>query len=140
MSAFSNAKELKSSQYFDKQAHHGVARGRFPHSEHLRLKNEIREVYRDGKKLVRTCFVLYVKRVQQSQLKAAFVTGKILGKAHIRNRIRRRLREAFRSVKDEFGKGVHLIFVARTRARDCIYQDLVDEMQRAGKEIGNYKQ
>lgn len=63
--------------------------------------------------------------------KIAFITStKIFKRSVDRNRTKRRLREAVRSLMSEVPTRVHLLFVAKPEARDAEYQKLVEEMRR----------
>jgi ribonuclease P protein component len=51
------------------------------------------------------------------------VSGK-MGKAVVRNKLRRRLREIYRLHEEQFMPGYHLVVVARARAVTASYREL----------------
>ena len=60
--------------------------------------------------------------------RAAFVVGRRMGGAVARNRARRVLREAWRSLAPRVGGGHDLVFLARTGVLEAKTQDLVEEI------------
>lgn len=63
------------------------------------------------------------------------VTAKV-GKAHTRNRVRRRLREIYRLHEAELRPGYELVVVARVRAAGVEYKRLESEFLSACQELG----
>ncbi|HQI76752.1 MAG TPA: ribonuclease P protein component [Candidatus Latescibacteria bacterium] len=69
--------------------------------------------------------VAWVDKSSQRELPVVIV-GRTVGKAHERNRVRRRIREALRAcVANPAG----IIVVARTRARAADYWNLLNELE-----------
>ena len=64
--------------------------------------------------------VLYAKRNRTGTNRVGITTGKKLGKAVVRNRVRRRLREVYRLNEARFSPGWDIVVVARSR---CIHAD-----------------
>ena len=60
--------------------------------------------------------VLYARKNRGDTNRVGITVSKKLGKAHIRNRIRRRLREVYRINEDLFLPGWDIVVVARTKA------------------------
>lgn len=107
----------------------------FPKSEHLRRSVDIRGVFQTGQKCVGSFMVLYAKASPEGTLKAAFVVSKKIGKAALRNRAKRLMREAFRHEKVLFGKRYWLVFLARTGVCDWAYSKISEEMKQLSKKI-----
>ena len=68
--------------------------------------------------------VLYARKNRTGANRVGITVSKKLGKAHIRNRVRRRLREVYRLNEAAFAPGWDIVVVARTRAIDCPFADL----------------
>ena len=64
--------------------------------------------------------VLYARKNRTDTNRVGITTGKKLGHAVVRNRIRRRLREVYRLNEDKFAPGWDIVVVARSR---CIHAD-----------------
>lgn len=65
-----------------------------------------------------------------------FITSKRLGKAVIRNRVRRRMREAVRHAAPQLKQGYDFLLIARDDLRDQPYNSIVqtfDELVRRAK-------
>lgn len=78
----------------------------------LRSGREFEEVFEAGKKFISHLFILYLMKVEKPDLRAGVCVGKSLGKAVIRNRIKRQLREILRKIVFKSGC-VHIVIVAR---------------------------
>lgn len=64
--------------------------------------------------------VLYARPNHSGQNRVGITASKKLGKAVIRNRVRRRLREVYRLNEERFTAGWDIVVVARSR---CIHAD-----------------
>jgi ribonuclease P protein component len=114
----------------------GPARARLPRPERLRDRTELQGVFRRGTRVEREGFVLLWHPGPGPQL-AAFVAGRRLGGSVVRNRARRRLREAYRRQKGRGpGSAIRLCFVARAGALrqpfGVLSRDVGDALARAG--------
>lgn len=111
---------------------------RFSKQSVLRKNKNFRIVYRYGKSWANRIAVLYV--LPQPKQAAAcrrvgFVTGKKLGGAVIRNRVKRLMKEAFRLNQHRLLEGVDLVLVGRHNAVQANFQAvqkaLLDLFQKA---------
>jgi ribonuclease P protein component len=59
-----------------------------------------------------------------------------LGKAHIRNRVRRRLREVYRLNEARFAPGWDIVVVARSRAIKAPFEKLTEAYLSLAKKAG----
>ena len=102
----------------------------------LKTNNDFRRVYRKGKSAVRPCLVVYarVNRSEGSRLGLTVTTR--VGKAHTRNRVRRRLKEIYRLHESGLRPGYDMVVVARTRAAEVTYKRLETEFLSACQELG----
>ena len=71
-------------------------RAGWPRSVRLRNPREFRAVYKKGRRQVSRSFVVFILPTDTSVTRFGLTTPKKLGKAHERNRIRRRVREVLR--------------------------------------------
>ena len=85
---------------------------------------EFRRIYRKGKSAVAPTMVLYCQRNRQGRTRLGVTVSTKLGKAVVRNRVRRRFREIWRLHKNDMEQGWDIILVARVRAVETSYQKL----------------
>ena len=68
--------------------------------------------------------VLYARRNRTSSNRVGITVSKKLGHAVVRNRVRRRLREAYRLNEAQFQPGWDIVVVGRSRALDGNFADI----------------
>ena len=68
--------------------------------------------------------VLYARKNRSDCNRVGITVSKKLGKAHIRNRTRRRIREVYRLNEEKFQPGWDIVVVARTKAVDATFEKL----------------
>jgi len=97
----------------------------FPRSVRLRKKAEFERVFAEGKRYRAPLCVLYVLHHPCSkEKKVGIAVGRKLGKATVRNKIKRRIREILRLHLPQLLPGTHLVVVARSRASDADFHEL----------------
>ena len=101
---------------------------------------EFRRIYRKGKSVVSPYMVLYCQKNRQGRTRLGITVSTKLGKAVVRNRVRRRFREIWRLNKDIMVPGWDIILVARVRAVETPYQKLDKAYRRMLKEAGLLKE
>ena len=78
--------------------------------------------------------VLYARPNRTGLNRVGITAGKKLGKAVVRNRVRRRLREVYRLNEDKFQPGWDIVVVARSRCITASFEKLTDSyLSLAGK-------
>lgn len=100
------------------------------------IKNnyEFRRLYAKGKTASTPALVLYCRKNRSKQSRYGFTVGTKVGKAVVRNRVRRRLKEIYRLNEARILKGYDVIVVARVRARYASYHELeADFLSLCGK-------
>ena len=95
-----------------------------------------RKLYNKGASAADSHLVLYSRKNRSQRNRIGFTTGKKLGHAVVRNRVRRRLREAYRLHEAEFVPGTELVIVARTRAAAASYAELERSLLSAAGKLG----
>jgi ribonuclease P protein component len=83
-------------------------------NQRLRRPEQFGRVRREGKSWAHPLLILNAGRNRTGRTRCGFVVSKQLGKAHDRNRAKRRIREAVRLVYDHIPPGWDLVFVVRT--------------------------
>jgi ribonuclease P protein component len=91
----------------------------------LKRNHIFRRLY-STKGLANSYLVLYARRNRLGRNEVGITVSKKLGKAVIRNRTRRRLREVYRLHEARFTPGWDIVVVARSRAVDAPFPKLVE--------------
>ncbi len=99
----------------------------------LRRNKEFRYVYRRGKSVSDKYFVLIYVKTKTPHLKVGFSVSKKLGNAVNRNKIKRRMKEAFFSMLNDVSKKSLIVFVPRECAKDLNYSSILTSL---GKLLG----
>lgn len=102
-----------------------------PTPERLRSNTEFQRVYKGGESFVEGLVVLYLLRLPDEPVRqAGFSVSKKLGNAVIRNRVKRRMRDAYQRCLGELPKGYAAVFVARKAAAEADYESLERAMHK----------
>lgn len=85
-------------------------------TESLKRNVDFRRVYRRGKRENGGYTAVYALKNHRGFNRLGVTVGKPVGKAVVRSRVKRLLRECYRTYADELPGGFDFIFVARSRA------------------------
>ncbi len=105
----------------------------------LKKNSDFRRLYMRGRSFASPVLVTYVMKNRCGSVRIGITTGKKIGKAVLRNRARRIIREAFRTLSGEIGTGVDLVFVARTKTPFVKSNDILRSMKKELKDAGVLK-
>lgn len=83
-----------------------------------------RRAYGKGKSAVTPTVVLYARKNGQSFNRLGLTVGTKVGKATVRNRVRRRLKESYRLREETLKTGYDLVIVARSAAAGARFSQL----------------
>jgi ribonuclease P protein component len=105
-------------------------------SQRLQRPEQFQRVRRDGKSWAHPLLLLNAAGNRAGRTRCGFVVGKQFGKAHDRNRVKRRVREAVRRQYAQIAPGYDLVFVVRSGASHASFSQLqqavAELLQRAG--------
>ena len=90
----------------------------------LRKTWQFRLVRGEGRSWVHPLLVLYARPNDAEVSRVGFSVSKRIGKAVVRNRIRRRLRESVRLLWPRIEPGWDMVLIARSAIRDKDYRDI----------------
>ena len=96
-------------------------------STSLKLNHIFRRLYRSNGQ-ANSCLVLYARKNRTNTNRVGITVSKKLGKAVVRNRVRRRIREAYRLNEELFLPGWDIVIVARSRAVEVSFQKLTESL------------
>ena len=103
-------------------------------SSSLKLNHIFQRLYRT-KGVADGFLVLYARKNRTGGNRVGITVSKKLGKAHIRNRTRRRIREVYRLNEEKFQPGWDIVVVARTRAVDAPFEKLTKSYLALAKKL-----
>ncbi len=95
------------------------------HTVAIKAPHLFRRAYGKGKSAATPTVVLYARKNGLSFNRLGLTVGVKVGKATVRNRVRRRLRESYRLREGTVKPGYDLVIVARTAAAQARF-DLLD--------------
>lgn len=96
---------------------------RFPRRERLRTGSEFRAVYENGQKSLGREFVCYVVRHEGNGRKFGMAVSRKVGGAVTRNRVKRYLREIYRTCRKRLHDDVTIVIVARHKAASLSFAE-----------------
>ena len=92
--------------------------------EGLKKRWEFVRVYSSGRSIANEIAVIYWVKNELPVTRVGFSVSKKVGKAVVRNRLRRLFREAFRLYADKVEPGVDIVFVVRRFAVGSNFQNI----------------
>ena len=104
-------------------------------STSLKLNHVFRRLYKTNG-FAGPYLVLYARKNRTGTNRVGITVSKKLGKAHIRNRIRRRLREVYRLNEEKFLPGWDIVVVGRSKALDADFAQLTKSYLSLAKKAG----
>ena len=104
-------------------------------SSALKLNHIFQRLYRT-KGVADGYLVLYARPNRTQSNRVGITVSKKLGKAHIRNRTRRRIREIYRLNEGAFSPGWDIVVVARSNAVDAPFDKLTRSFLALAKKAG----
>ena len=102
----------------------------------LRRNKEFRYVYRRGRSVSDSRMVLVYVVTKTPHLKVGFSVSRKLGNSVQRNRLKRRMKEAFFAMLDIVPKNCLLVFTPREAAKDMSYADVALTLSKLMKKAG----
>ncbi len=133
----------RSSPGDDARAEHGcrpdpdVPDRRFPRSSRLTARKQFLEVYDRGRRMGSSSFVVFAMPNDVGWCRLGLTVTKKTGKAVDRNRIKRKLREAFRRHRERLDVPFDLVINARRRVLTQPLAGLERELLRTVATLGN---
>ncbi len=97
----------------------------------IKKRKDFLRVAKQGLKMVTSTVILQAAQslsASETSTKIGFTTTKKLGKAHIRNRARRRMRAALREVYDKLHPGYEYVLIGRYNTAECDFAKLREDL------------
>lgn len=102
----------------------------------LKENHLFRRLYNKGKSSAGRYVVVYCRKNGLKTNRLGITAGTKLGHAVVRNRIRRRIREAYRLSESSFICGYDIVIVARHRAAEGEFRDISDCLMKQMEKLG----
>lgn len=105
----------------------------------LNRNTDFKRLYGRGKSYAAASVVVYVMKNRTHNLRLGITVSKKIGKAVVRNRAKRRLREIYRANRDKIKVGNDIILVARSRTAVVPFDKLNRDFCVAAEKLNIFK-
>ena len=102
----------------------------------LRKNAHFEFVYKKGKSAACRSMILIFAKNRDHQLKVGFSVSKKIGKSVVRNRCKRRMKEAFRQEIPRLSPDFHFVVIARPALTECSFADVRRDLRYLFKKAG----
>lgn len=102
----------------------------------LTKNSEYKYLYSRGKSAVTPFLAMYCKKSKFSFNRLGITVSTKVGKAVVRNKVRRRIREAYRINESLFKPAFDIVIVSRVRAAGASFHDIEASVLELGKRLG----
>ena len=109
------------------------------YTQSLKQNHLFRRIYQRGKSSAGRSLVVYCRKNGLKYNRLGLTVGAKIGHAVVRNRIRRRVREAYRLSEADYRRGYDIVVVARSRAADASYQELAECLKTQSQRLGLFR-
>ncbi|MGH7770946.1 MAG: ribonuclease P protein component [Candidatus Binatia bacterium] len=112
---------------------------RFPKKARLTRRSEFLNLSRGGRKVYTSHFVVISKTNDRGENRLGITVSTRVGKAVVRNRVKRLLREFFRRHRHEIPPHQDIVIIARKGAGRLSFDEVVGELRGAFNYRGSHK-
>ena len=106
-----------------------AGRAKFPKQARLRKRPEFRNLTRTGEKFHTSNFVILTQNSGRCETRLGITVSSKVGKAVVRNRVKRLLREFFRRYRHEVRPNKDMLIIARKGAADLSLPNVTRELR-----------
>lgn len=131
---------MKSGFFKDIAAEREAGRQRVNRKYSLKKNRDFQYVYRRGKaKGSKSMLLLFIPQ-RSGTIAVGFCVSKKVGNSVIRNRVKRRMKEAFRLELEKLKPGSRMVFIARPQLSEASFNDIQKTMRYLLKKSGLYRE
>lgn len=112
---------------------------RFRKDARLRRRSEFLHVQEKGQKITAECLLALVLRNETGRTRLGLTVSNKVGNSVVRNSIRRRLRELYRTRLHQLPKGIDLVVIARNSAAEADFAALRRAFDKVAAELSRRK-
>ena len=102
----------------------------------IKKNNDFRLLYKRGKSSVTPILAMYARKNKTASNRIGITVSTKVGKAYVRNRVRRRIREAYRKNEGLFLPGYDMIFVSRVKAASVSFYEIEKSVLSLSRSLG----
>ena len=102
----------------------------------LKLNKDFRRLYSRGRSAAGGFVVVYCMRSRRPFPRAGFTVSKSVGKAVVRNRAKRLMRESYRLLEDRLTENADMVIVARNRAAGRSFAQISKDLEYVMNSLG----
>lgn len=102
----------------------------FPRRERLTKTHEYRDVYEHGHRVVGPAFICYVVRHEGQGRKFGLAVSRKVGGAVTRNRVKRYIREVYRTSRKHLVDDIRMVVVARPASANLTFTECEEAIGR----------
>lgn len=102
----------------------------FKETQGLKKDSDFRNVYKYGKSIANRLLVMYTLPNKSDNNRVGISVSKKVGKANVRNKARRRIKESYRlNIDGNIKSGYDIVFIARVAIKDAEYTEVEKAMK-----------
>ena len=102
----------------------------------LKKNRDFRNLYKRGKSSVSQVIAIYVRKNKNTKNRVGITVSTKVGCAVVRNRVRRRIREAYRLNEEKLKFGYDVVIVARVRAAKSSFGEIEENLLSLAGRLG----
>ena len=106
----------------------------------LKKNQDFQMVYKKGKSVAGKHMVLFVLKNNRAKNRLGISASKKVGKAVVRNRCRRRLKEAYRLIESDMLEGYDIVILPRAPIIEADFAEIKSGMRHLLRKQGIWKQ
>ena len=104
--------------------------------ESIKENFEFRRVYKRGKSSADSILAVYMFKNYNKPARLGITVSNKIGKAVVRNKIRRRIKNSFHPMQTNLKAGIDIVIVARTRAVSADFVQIERSLEKNLKKLG----
>ena len=108
-----------------------IHKNKFSSNNRIKKRKFFLEIQESGEKLFTNHFLIFVRESKDNRSKIGITISKKIDKrAVVRNKLKRRLREFFRTSKKYFNKKYEMIIIGKKNSKDINFHEIHRELTR----------
>ncbi|HCX73867.1 MAG TPA: ribonuclease P protein component [Candidatus Cloacimonas sp.] len=103
----------------------------------IKKQNEFKQIYQKHEKLEGKYFLFFYQKIPEDLFKVGIVVNKKVGKAVVRNKIRRRIKAFFQQNQQKLPEKIRLLIIAKWNSGKATWQEICDDIARGLQKIAD---